>query len=254
MDQVYLPKNRHGFSVGTYVVLAPIQKPSQAETERPYFYYVQDLEPLKVQVIQEIFILIEKYSNSYENIIITGSFLEKGFCFNDIDILLISEQEEETTQIKKNIEEHLGIKAQVLVLTNKEILKGLGTDPLYEMMLSKCVAKKRFIYKTEKKIDYKLLDLHLLKSKTLIENFDMLDGSEKWYLIRNLFCISLFLEDKKINNEEIKKKIEKELGTNAESIKKNMLEKNVFLKKYKAAYHKTFMLIVNAIKHDAKQK
>src|SRR3989338_1668247 len=125
MDQVYLPKNRHGFSIGSYVAITPLRE--RAETERSYFYNVS-LEPLKVQIIQEIFSVIEKHSDTYENIIITGSFLDKGFSFNDIDILLISEEKEEMSQITKIIEEQFGIKSQILVLSNKTLLKGLSMD------------------------------------------------------------------------------------------------------------------------------
>lgn len=246
MDQVYLPKNRHGFAVGTHVLIVPVREPIASETERPYYYNIQSLEPFKVKLIQEIFSLVDQHSNSYENIIITGSFLEKGFHFNDLDILLISEEKEYIEAIKDVIEMHTGVKTQLLLISNKQLLQGLATDPLYEMMLSRCVAKKRFIYKTEKQTNYKLLDIHLLKSKTLIDNFDLLDGSEKWYLVRNMICISLFLQSKKITLEHVEEEIKKHLGTTIQTIKKNMLLKNEFLKKYKQIYQKTFMQILDA--------
>lgn len=250
MDQVYIPKNRHGFSIGSYVLITPLREPK--ETERPYFYNTL-IEPLKVQIIQQIFSVIEKYSNNYENIIITGSFLEKGFCFNDIDILLISEEKEETAAITQEIEEQFGMKAQIIVLCNKELLRGLSTDPLYEMMLSCCVAKKRFIYKTEREIHYKQLDLQLLKSKTLLDTFDLLDGNEKWYLVRNLVCIALFLGHKKITHDTVEHEAKHVFGVSPQEVKKNVLEKHLFLKKYKSYYQKTFMLIMKSIPH-AKQK
>lgn len=254
MDQVYLPKNRHGFAVGSYVLIAPVRAFSEEEIEKPYFYNIPALEPLKVRAIEEIFFVIDKHSNTYENIIITGSFLEKGFHFNDIDILFISEEKEHTEAIKKAIEAEIGIKPQILVITNQELLKGLATDPLYEMMLSTCVAKKRFIYKTEREINYKILDLHLLKSKAVINNFDHLDGNEKWYLVRNMICISLFLENKKINRENVEEEIKEQFGIESKRIKENMIEKKAFLLKYRKLYKKTFMLILNAIKHGTKQK
>jgi len=251
MDQVYLPKNRHGFGIGSYVLITPLREPK--ETERPYFYNAS-IEPLKVHVIQRIFTVIDQYSTSYENIIITGSFLEKGFSFNDIDILLISEHKEEVEALTTAIEALFGTKVQLLCLSNKELLKGLSTDPIYEMMLSSCVAKKRFIYKIERKLNYKHLDLQLLKSKSIFDNFELLDGHEKWYLIRNLVCLSLFIGNKKINNEEVNKKLANALGVDKGTIKKNMLDKKPFLQKYKDLYQKTFMQILNAIKHGTKQK
>jgi hypothetical protein len=94
----------------------------------------------------------------------------------------------------------------------------------------------------------------LLKSKSIFDNFELLDGHEKWYLIRNLVCLSLFIGNKKINNEEVNKKLANALGVDKGTIKKNMLDKKPFLQKYKDLYQKTFMQILNAIKHGTKQK
>ena len=67
--------------------------------------------------------------------------------------------------------------------------------------------KKRFVYKIKHKIDYKILDLHLLKSKLLIDNFDLLSGDEKYYLVRNLISISLYLQKKIVDKNRVDKEI-----------------------------------------------
>ena len=113
-------------------------------------------------------------------------------------------------------------------------------------------AKKRFVYKTKHKIDYKILDLHLLKSKLLINNFDMLNGNEKYHLIRNIIAISLYLQEKNVNKEKVDSEIKKQFDFDIEEIKQNVLEKNNFLKKYKAIYNKTFNKIMKGIKNDTK--
>lgn len=250
MDQIYIPKQRHGFPVGSYVVLKPIQHVAEKhEGSRKYFYNVKNLEPLKVYALEKIFTIIDCGSDTCKNIIITGSFLEKGFQFNDLDILLISEEKEDTTSIKKQIAEELGMNAQILTLTQKELLKGVSTDPLYKMMLSRCVAKKRLIEQGKKTKNYKLLDLHLLKSKTMIDNFDLLDGNEKWYLTRNMIAILLFLENKKVNPKNVEEEVRKALGVTNDNIKKNMIEKKEFLRKYKFTYQKTVNIILEGIEH-----
>ena len=134
-------------------------------------------------------------------------------------------------------------------------MEGLSTDPLYQMMLSRCIAKKRFIYRIKPKINYKILDLHLLKSKNLIENFDILTGEQKYYLIRNLVAIALFIKSKKVTKDSVDKEIKKIfLLADISEIKHNMLDKNKFLKKYNILYKKTFDTIMENIKNDSKQK
>ena len=162
MDQVYIPKNRRNFPIGSYVVIKSLETKQSAE--RPYFYNIKTIEPMKIEIIEEIFSLIDK-AVKYENVIITGSFLDMGFNFNDIDIIIISNDKIDEKYIKNIIEDIIKIKAHILALNNRSLQIGLSTDPLYQMMLSKCIAKKRLIYRFKRKINYKLLDLHLLKSK-----------------------------------------------------------------------------------------
>ncbi len=239
MDQVYIPKNRNGFGIGDYVVVKEIEK---SRIERPFFYNIDFVEPVKLEIIKEIIKIIDKNVKN-ENVIITGSFLDKGFCFNDVDVIVVSEEKK---NIEKLIIDKLKIKVHVLFLNNKELKKGLEIDPLYQMMLSRCIAKKRFIYNIKSKINYKILDLYLLKSKVLVDNFDFLDGNEKYYLIRNLVAIYLYLENKKIGKEKVDKEIERKFEK-IEKIKKNMLEKTSFLKKFKKMYDETFERVMDGI-------
>ena len=182
MDQIYLPKNRIGLATGQYVLVSQLNNIIKKEKEfRPFFYNLKDIAPIKLQIIKQIFINLEALNP--ENIIITGSFLEQGFHFNDIDIILITKNKPEIREIQKNLESQLKIKIHLLVLNNKSLTEGLSKDPLYEMMLSKCVSKERLIYNAERDIDYKILDYQLLKSKSLIDNFDILNGNEKYYFL-----------------------------------------------------------------------
>ena len=130
-------------------------------------------------------------------------------------------------------------------------MRGLSTDPIYQMMLSRCIAKKRFIYNLKNEINYKILDLHLLKSKTLIDNFDILDGNEKYYLTRNLISILIYINGGKISKKIVDNKIKKEFGADAKEIKQNILDKNKFIKKYREIYKKTFDELMRLIKNGA---
>src|SRR3989344_7260636 len=105
MDQVYLPKNRFGLDIGSYVVVKQLEE--EKTEEKLYFYDIEHIEPIKLDIIKKIIKIIDK-QHIYENAIFTGSFLDNGFNFNDIDILLIGENK---PTIKEEIERRIGIKA-----------------------------------------------------------------------------------------------------------------------------------------------
>jgi len=252
MDQVYIPKNRIGFSAGSYVIIRPLE--GKKTVEKPYLYNIKSIEPVKLEIAEEIISIIDKITEN-ENIIITGSFLEKGFNFNDIDVMIISEGKADEEYARKSIEDSIKIKTHIILLDDKALIKGLETDPIYQMMLSRCIAKKRFIYKTKNKINYKLLDLHLLKSKSLIDNFGLLNGEEKYYLTRNMVAISLFLQNKKIDKEKVDKEIIRIFDLrDINDIKQNILDKNNFLKNYKNVYKKTFDMVMESINGPKQEK
>ena len=249
MDQIYIPKNRSEFDIGSYVVLKPLET---EKVEKPYLYNIKDIEPIKLDILNEIIRVIDKAIHN-ENIIITGSFLDEGFNFDDIDVIIITEDKLSKDNIEKNIENKIRIKTHIIMMNNKTLIEGLSLDPLYQMMLSKCIAKKRFIYNVEPKKDYKILDLHLLKSELLIDNFNYLDGNEKYYLIRNMIAIYLYIKNKKIDKEKTDKEIKKIFDIkDIKEIKYNMLNKEVFLGKYKKIYKDISCTIMENIKHGAK--
>lgn len=244
MDQIYLPKNRIGMPAGQYVIIEPL-KGRQMQKFKPYFYNLRDIEPLKLEIIEKIFDIVEEISP--ENVIITGSFLEKGFKFNDIDVLIIKEENKGTEKIKREIEDLIKIKTHVITLSGKTLISGLSTDPLYSLMLSKCVSKKRIIFRVNRIINSKLLDYHLLKSETLPDNFDILNGDEKYYLTLNMVSIMLFIQNKNLSKEIVDKNIEEKFSIKVKEIKENTLEKDRFIKKYKKIYNDTFNLIMGSI-------
>ena len=253
MDQIYIPKNRNGFAVGSYVILKPVS--AEKAEDNPYFYNVKEIEPIKLELANEVFKIIDTETENYDNIIITGSFLEKGFNFNDIDLLLITNSKLDESGLKQKIEETTKIKVHLIILNNASLIKGLSADPLYHMMLGRCIAKKRFVFNVKRELNYKILDLHLLKSKTLIDNFDILSGSEKYYLISNMIAIFLFLQYKKIEPETVDKEIVELFNINNVSIiKNNMIDKKSFLQRYNSIYNDTFKSVMDGINNGSKHK
>ena len=252
MDQIYIPKNRIGLNVGSYVLVKSIEQINK-KIEKPYFYNVSSIGSVKMEVVNEIFDFVAKEIGECENVIITGSFVDEGFGFNDVDVLIVSSKKINEEIVRKKLAREIGIETHVILLDNKSLIEGMATDPIYQMMLSKCIARKRFVYKTLRKINYRILDLHLLKSRVLIDSFDALDGNEKYDLVRNMIAIYLFLFGKKVGRREVDNEIKKIFRLkNAGEIRLNMLDKKNFLKKYQKIYFESFNKILKEVKHVAK--
>ncbi|MFH1071977.1 MAG: hypothetical protein V1743_00955 [Nanoarchaeota archaeon] len=246
MDQIYLSKNRApGLETGSYVLIEPIQRKKAMSL---YWYKVKKIEPIKIPVVEKIF----GYLAEAKNVIITGSFLEKGFRFNDIDVIIIDGNKGEVEQV---IHDEFGLRAHVIRLTSAALRKGMNTDPLFQLMLSKFIAKKRIFFRTQNEYNYKLLDLHLLKSKGLMDNFDDLGGSEKYKLVRNLFAIRRFLDKKPISKESVEKDIEHALGKDsALELLENRVKKEHISSTWEKVYRETFEKIMEGIQHGAEQE
>ncbi len=227
MDQIYLPKQRAILNIGEYAVITPLHREKEKKDEKLYFYGIKDIEPIKLEIISRIISIIES-NIDYENIIVTGSFLNKGFNFNDIDLLILTEEDESQGKtIQKRIEEKLKINTHLILLSDSSFKKALEIDPVWRMITSKSISKRRIPPLPRIKLDYKYLDAQLIKSKTLIDNFDNLYGKDKYKLIRNAVAIYLFIHNKPISDAWIEKEILKELGTTAEDLKNNLIGKNI---------------------------
>ena len=252
MDQIYIPKKRAGLAVGSYVLIKAIETNIETKT-RPHFYHLKSIEPIKIEIIKEIFKIIAR-SVKADNIIITGSFLEKGFHFKDVDILVLSDEKADLNQIQNLLEKEVGIKSHLIKMTNKELMRGISTDPIYRLMMSKFVSSKRIVIREKININYKLLDLHLLQSQPFIYNFEELAGDEKFNLIRNMVAIQLFIERKKLSKASVDAAIQTLFKIESvQKIKYNLLSED-FRKKFKKLYKNLQDRILEEIGKASKQK
>ncbi len=246
MDQIYVPKIRApGFERGVTVAITLLQ--SKAITEI-YCYHVRHLEPIKKIIVDEIF----SYFEHVDNVLVVGSFLEEGFEFQDIDTVVLTEKSINNAAIKTHFKAALGIDIHLICLPLKELLRGIGSDPLFQMLLSRFVAKKRLIVPKNRIIKYKLLDLHLLESKALIDGFDFLNGREKYKLVRNAVAIACFLDNKSLSASLVDNKIERYFGEGSVTgIKENTIGAE-FLLKYKLFHKNLLNRILEGMKNEPK--
>lgn len=251
MDQIYIPKQRApGLETGTLVVIEPALLKAVGKPRLNY-YKVEPLPPVKVAIIEKIFEHFEQVGG-VDNVLVAGSFLETGFKFEDIDLLVIGDEKIDANRIQKELNALLGLKVQAIVIDFKVLLKGISSDPLFQMLVSRFVSKKRVIFRIKRTIRFKLLDLHLLDSKMLPDNFEFLTGNEKYKLTRNMVAISLFLDGGRLSVEAVNSEIERHFGKESPKLIKENMVSRTFLIRYKSFYNKLFDRIMAGIKHDPK--
>lgn len=250
MDQIYLPRQREGFPVGSFVEISPVIPVQKVESLA--FYNTQNIEPIKLHMIKEMFRIIEEHNN-VENVIVAGSFFNEGFHFNDIDVIVISDKDIDQKMIQARLEETLGGKFQVVELSKKEFQDALLQEPMMDCMVQKCVSRESFVVPSTKQMNWKSLDLSLLSSELLIENFPFLSTNERYKQVRNLIAIYNFIENKRMSS--VDDSIDALFGKGISvALRNGTLELKDFRKKYKQVYQKLQKIIFAGFKDDSEPK
>ncbi len=200
MNQVYIPKHR--LTPGEYVLISPaIEKPAPS-----IFTHNAELPDAKKLIIERVFAIIRENSEP-ENIFINGSFLDKGYGFDDLDIIIIG-LKKNSAEIRKRIVEFSDIRPHLIFMDYRELQKSMNHDPVFELSMSRYVSMKRYVTRKKREIHYKFLDLALLKGKEFTNNFEVLNNKEIYKYLRNIIAISLFLDGKALTYPKINKDIE----------------------------------------------
>lgn len=251
MDQIYIPKERvPGFETGTAVLIEPVLE-KVMQKPQPYHYNSRHLEPIKIAVIEKIFEHFEGMAE-VDNVLVAGSFLEEGFGFEDVDTIVLTEKRIDDAAVNAHFKATVGIDIHLICLPLKQLLKGIGSDPLFQMLISKFVAKKRLVMPKSRTINYRLLDLQLLESGALIDGFDFLNGREKYKMVRNAVAIACFLENKPLNASSVDNEIELYFGEgSAKKIRENSIEAE-FRSKYALFHKKLLKRIFEGVKNESK--
>jgi len=209
-NQIYLQKNEGiGFEPGKAVIITPLTY--ILDKELSIFEYNVKLDSLKKEIVKKIFKIIEN-TGYYDNIIITGSFLNKGFNFEDIDMIIINPKDIDQDTLKNSIKQSIGIAPHLILIDSKSFNKGIKRDPLFRLMINRYVSIKRAIFRKDKEINYKLLDIYLLKNKNLIDGYDLFNIKQRKKLLRDFISIKLFAENKEITINNVEKETEKIFG------------------------------------------
>jgi len=247
-NQIYLQKNEAGFGPGETVVISPIT--DIIDQELPIFEYNIKLSSLKKEIVKKIFKIIDDLG-SYGNILITGSFLDEGFNFEDMDIVIIDPKINKE-KVENSIKE-MGILPHLILIDSKSFDRGIKKEPLFRLMVDRFVSIKRTIFREEKDINYRLLDANLFHSKNLIDAYEILSIKERKKLLRDFISIKLFAEDKEVTLNNVKKEADNLFGKDV--IKElfyygNNEAKTKFISKFK----KEFNVLQNKVMGNASKQ
>jgi len=208
-NQIYLQKSEGlGFESGKTVIIRALA--DAIAKELPIFEYNVKLNSLKKEIVKTIFKIIDN-NGSYDNIIITGSFLDEGFNFEDIDIIIINPKIDKSA-LKDSIRQSIGIAPHLILIDSESFNKGIRRDPLFRLMVDRYVSIKRAIFHKDKKANYKLLDIYLIKNRNLVDGYDLLSIKQRKKLLRDFISIKLFVDDKEVTIKNIKNEIERIFG------------------------------------------
>lgn len=251
-NQIYLQKNEGvDFEPGKSVIITPLD--GIISQEPSLFEYNVKLGNLKKQIVRAIFKSVES-SGDYDNILITGSFLDEGFNFEDIDIVILNPKSIDKSHLKESIENGIGVEPHIILIGSESFNKGIKRDPLFSLMVAKYVSRNRAIFRKDKEINYKLLDIYLLRNKNLIDGYDLFNIKQRKKLLRDFMSIKLFSENKEITQKRIEKETESIFGKAIiESLfyYGNNEEKEKFIRKLKREYDKLERKILENVSKQA---
>ena len=249
-NQIYLQKNEGvGFEPGKSVVVRPLE--TVLVKEPLIVEYNVKLESLKKEIVRIVFKLVNN-EGDYDNVLITGSFLERGFHFEDIVIVILNPRNVNRERLNDAIKQSTDIEPHLILMDAESFNRGIKRDPLFRLMIDRYVSAKRAIFRKDREVNYKLLDMYLVRNKNLVEGYDLFSIKQRKKLLRDFISIKLFVENKDVTIKNIEKETKRLFG---KELIENILyygnneEKHQFIAKLKKEFKKLeYWILKNAAK------
>lgn len=224
-NQVYIPKeNEKEFEPGDIVEVRLLKKDVR-------IYYSKNLKKLtefKEKLVKEIFGFLMNYKG-IEQIFIFGSFLTKKIDYNDIDILILTEENSNFEKIVySDLINMFNLKFHLISFNEERLKNLLEICPLTRSMFYYYVSNKEFKIPKEIKINDKHIKFLLMMPEDLLKvNLDY--GIEYYNVLRKLYAIENFLIGKEIPPDEIDDHLESVIDKRKlDLLKRNeILDKNI---------------------------
>jgi len=168
---------------------------------------LKEISEFKEKLAKDIFFSLKDFN--IKQAFLVGSFLTKKVDYNDIDLLIVSNHENEE-KIYNFLAEKFNLKFHILVIKEENFSKLLEICPLTRSMLFYYISNKEFKGLPKRVLDKKHINFLLMMPKDLLE---VKAESRVFYdSIRRLLAIDYFLRAKNEDTCKIDVEIEKIIG------------------------------------------
>lgn len=188
-NQIYVPKDMENiFEVGDIVEVKLLKKNIQLF----YSKNIQKLSEFKERLIKEIFFIL-KDLKEIKQIFIVGSFLTQRIEYNDIDVVIMTDNKKIEEIVYNKLINKFNLKFHVISITKNDLMSLEQICPLTRSMFYYNISNKKFEI-LNKKIDKKHIKFLLMMPEDLLE---INVNSRVFYdNMRRLMTIERFLENK----------------------------------------------------------
>ena len=203
-NQIYVPKSMENLiEAGDEVEIRLIKK----HIKLYYSNGLKNLSAFKESLIRGIFsFLNEKFD--IDAVFIVGSFLTEKISYNDIDIVILTEKNEDLEEsVYNGLIEKFDLKFHILAIKEKRFWRLSGICPLTRAMFSNFICNKPIKIPDKKFVDKNHIKFLLMMPHDLLEI--RLNSRSFFDSIRRLITIERFLKDKSLDIAAINDEIEK---------------------------------------------
>lgn len=213
-NQIYIPKEAEtDFGVGDLVEVRLLKK-------KDNLYYSKNLPKLsefKENIIKKVFSTLEQFKE-IKQVFIIGSFLTQKVNFNDIDLILITNKNNDEAVYNK-LTDTINLKFHIISIPEEKLSTLQEICPLTKSMFYYYVSTKYFNPSEKTRIDKNHIKFLLMMPEDLLE---VETDSRGFYdSIRRLITIKRFLLYQDINPVKIYNELETMLGPLVSSMLRN---------------------------------
>ncbi|MBI2498922.1 hypothetical protein HYV88_01630 [Candidatus Woesearchaeota archaeon] len=189
-NQIYIPKEMENvFGIGDIVEVRLLEK----SLKLCYSKNLLKLTEFKEKLIREIFSFLSKFKE-IEQIFVVGSFLIRKIEYNDIDIVVITDNKKLEETVYNKLVDRFNLKFHIISISKKNLSSLEQICPLTRSMFHYNISNKEFNLSLDKKIDKKHIEFLLMMPEDILE---INVNSRVFYdNMRRLITIEGFLEGK----------------------------------------------------------
>ncbi len=204
-NQIYIPKEAEkDFEIGDLVEVKLLEKKIQ-------LYYSNNLKhfsEFKENIIKGIFSILNQFGG-IEQIYIFGSFLTKTIDYNDIDVLLVTKDENLKELSFNKLTKKINLKFHIISVNKNKLDYLIKICPLVRGIFHYCVSNKRIIKLPKREIEKNHIMFLLMMPEDILTT--TLNSRYFYDSLRRLITIEKFLKEKEQDLRLINKQMEKYL-------------------------------------------